>query len=107
MATEVKAWRAEDGSLHGSEREAATANVRNLVEAEFPHNDPSVNPEMVIEWLTRQREPVMRVLATYHRCHPANMPKAEAPPEAKKGPAETGPDERPPVPADETHGDCA
>lgn len=87
MAVEVKAWRAEDGTLHGTEREAATANVTMLVRDLFSASELQP-PEDVRRFLIERREDVIRVLSIYHRCHPANS-REEAPSEAQEGPAES------------------
>lgn len=80
MATETKAWRAEDSTLHETEREATKANVLHLVKTRFG-NDPECPSETDISnWLIEKREDIIRVLTGYHRAAPtATAAKATEP----------------------------
>lgn len=81
MATEVKSWRANDGSLHDDKVAAAQRDVELLVtEIMWPGADV----EHISEKLIENREHVIRVLTEYHRLAPPNALKEEAPSESSE-----------------------
>jgi hypothetical protein len=77
MATEVKAWKAEDGTLHDSECEAATRDVEMLVERS-PLAENSPYAKKLVEWLTENAGEIRTKLQAHERA----CPKVEA--EAKQ-----------------------
>jgi hypothetical protein len=90
MATEVKSWRANDGSLHDDKVAAAQRDVELLVtEIMWPGADV----EHISEKLIDNREHVIRVLTEYHRLAPPNVSKGEAPSESGEGPVVNQPAE--------------
>jgi hypothetical protein len=83
MATEVKSWRANDGSLHDDKVVAAQRDVELLVtEIMWPGADV----EHISEKLIENREHVIRVLTEYHRLAPPTAPRGEASAESSEGP---------------------
>jgi hypothetical protein len=100
MATEVKSWRANDGSLHDDKVAAAQHDVELLVKEIMW---PGADVEHISEKLIENREHVIRVLTEYHRLSPPIAVKAEAPSESGEGPTV----EQQHQPDDETHGDMS
>lgn len=83
MATEVKSWRANDGSLHEDKVAAAQRDVELLVESIMWDG---ADIEHISEKLIENRERVIRVLTDYHRLSPPTASKAEAASETDDGP---------------------
>jgi hypothetical protein len=83
MATEVKSWRANDGSLHEDKVAAAQRDVE-LVVREIMWDGADI--EHISEKLIDNREHVIRVLTEYHRLSPPSNSKGEASSESSEGP---------------------
>jgi hypothetical protein len=83
MATEVKSWRANDGSLHDDKVAAAQRDVELLVASIMW---AGADVDHISEKLIENREHVIRVLTEYHRLAPPNAVKGEASSESGEGP---------------------
>lgn len=87
MATRIDAWRADDGTIHATEREAVIANVDGFVNR-LIREAPALSHGAIGDWLKENREAAIRVLSAYHRLHPvaAASTKEKGPAVAEKGP---------------------
>jgi dsDNA-binding SOS-regulon protein len=88
MATEVKSWRSDAGTLHLSEQEATDADLDFLLER-CPLTLDATELEGLKQWLIRDREDIFRVMGAYNRARPQARAAAsveKAPLEGQKGP---------------------
>ena len=85
MAKQVKAFEANDGSLHKDKVQAAERDVRIVMEKIFQDELSPRSVDGVTKSAIEHREDLIRVLSDYHRVAPP-PPKASASQEKQKGP---------------------
>lgn len=69
MATEVTAWKAEDGTLHDNECQAATRDVEIFVsKSPLAENQPFARK--LVEWLTSEAPAIRKKLEAHERACP-------------------------------------
>lgn len=76
MATEVKSWRANDGSLHENECSAATRDVELIVE-QSPLNENAPFARKLVEWMTGNAKLIRDTLEAHERACPKAVAAAE------------------------------
>jgi hypothetical protein len=81
MATEVKSWKANDGSLHENECAAATRDVELMVECSpLAENTPFARK--LVDWLTANAGEIRTTLEAHERACPKAVAAAEPAEEA-------------------------
>ena len=78
MATEVKAFRAEDGTLHNTACEAAVRDL-NLIINKSPCAENSPYAKIMLEWMTDQAPEIVATLNEYIAACPKPEPTAATP----------------------------
>lgn len=86
MATEVKSWKANDGSLHDTECDAVRRDLQLLI-ADSPCAENSPYAKIMLEWMIRQPEEIAAALTAYAEACP--KPAYEATPMAADNVART------------------
>lgn len=103
MATEVTAWRANDGTLHDSRCDAATNDLTAFVMASpMAENQPYAR--QLVEWLTKEAGQIVAILTEYREACPI-PPQEGTPSESSEGTLERT--QEGPRPADEISGDMS